>query len=57
MAIAQRPHIYYRMGQSWQALNEKTKAVMAFEKALSFKSGLVKKQKSDAEDQIKTLKG
>jgi tetratricopeptide (TPR) repeat protein len=57
LAIAQRPHIYYRMGQSWQALNDKIKAVMAFEKALSFKTGLVKKQKSDAESQLKTLKG
>jgi tetratricopeptide (TPR) repeat protein len=56
LAITAKPHMYYRIGQSWQALGEKAKASAMFEKALSFKTGLSKKMKSDAEDQIKALK-
>lgn len=56
LAVVPRAHIYYRMGQSWQALKQRTKAVSAYEKALSFKTGLGKKQKSDAEEQLVTLK-
>jgi tetratricopeptide (TPR) repeat protein len=52
-----RPHIHYRMGQSLQALGDKAKAIAAYEKALAFKSGLSKKFRSDAEEQLKTLKG
>ena len=52
-----RPHVHYRMGQSLQALGEKAKAVAAYEKALAFKTGLAKKMRSDAEDQVKALKG
>lgn len=48
--------MYFRMGQSWQALNDKTKAITAYEKALSFKPELGKKQREDALDQLKTLK-
>lgn len=51
-----RAPTYYRIGQSAQALGDKARAAMAFEKALSFKT-LAGKLKSDAEDQLKSLKG
>jgi tetratricopeptide (TPR) repeat protein len=50
------PHIHYRIGKSLQAVGEKAKASAAFEKALSFKTGLAKTQRSDAEEQLKALK-
>jgi tetratricopeptide (TPR) repeat protein len=52
-----KPHILYRIGQSQQALGEKAKAAASYEKALAFKSGMSKKMRSDAEDQLKALKG
>ena len=48
---------FYRIGKAWQNLGDKVKAIAAFEKALSFKPELAKKTKSDAEDQLKALKG
>jgi tetratricopeptide (TPR) repeat protein len=57
LAKSARPHIHYRIGQSLQALGDKAKAIAAYEKALAAKSGLPKKQRSDAEDQLKALKG
>lgn len=51
-----KPHMYYRLGQSWQALGEKVKASSAYEKALSFKAGFNKDQRADAEAQVKKLK-
>ncbi|GGD01456.1 tetratricopeptide repeat protein [Undibacterium terreum] len=56
IAVEGRAHIYYRLGQCYQAVNDKSKAVSAYEKALSVKPELRKKMKSDAEDQLKTLK-
>ena len=50
-------HIYYRMAQCWQALSDKSKAMAAYEKALDFKPTLNKKQRSDALDQLKSLRG
>jgi tetratricopeptide (TPR) repeat protein len=50
------PHVHYRMAKSLQALGDKAKATAAFEKALSFKTGLAKSMRSDAEEQLKTLK-
>ena len=47
---------WYRIGQSQQALGDKAKAAAAYDKALSFKSGLPKNFKSDAEDQLKILR-
>lgn len=52
-----KPHVHYRIGQSLLALGDKAKAAASFEKALAFKSGLSKKMRSDAEDQLKALKG
>jgi tetratricopeptide (TPR) repeat protein len=52
-----KPHVHYRIGQSLQALGDKTKAAAAYEKALAFKSGMSKKMRSDAQDQLKSLKG
>lgn len=49
-------HIHYRMGQSLQAAQDKARAIAAYEKALGFKSALSKKQRSDAQDQLKALK-
>lgn len=58
LAIEPRTHIYYRLAQCLQALGEKKcKALVTFEKALDFKPGLSKKQRSDAQDQLKALKG
>ena len=57
LAKQPRPHIYYRLGQSLQALGDKPKAAAAYEKALAFKAGLVKDQRADAEVQLKSLKG
>lgn len=54
---APKAHVHYRMGQSLQALGDKVKAIAAYEKALAFKSGLAKNMRSDAEDQLKALKG
>ncbi len=48
--------MHFRMGQSWQALNDKTKAIAAYEKALAFKPELGKKQREDAQEQLKALK-
>ena len=50
------PHVHYRMAKSLQAVGDKAKAAAAFEKALSFKTGLAKTMRSDAEEQLKTLK-
>ena len=50
------PHVYYRMAKSLQALGDKAKATAAFEKALSFKTGLAKSMRTDSEEQLKTLK-
>jgi tetratricopeptide (TPR) repeat protein len=52
-----KPHVHYRIAQSQLALGDKAKAAASFEKALAFKSGLSKKMRSDAEDQLKALKG
>jgi Tfp pilus assembly protein PilF len=48
---------YYRLGQCLQATSEKSKAAMAFERALSYKPALPKKLKAEAEEQIKALRG
>ena len=57
VAKSPKPHILYRIGQSQQALGDKAKAMAAYEKALAAKSGMSKKMRSDAEDQLKALKG
>ena len=57
LTIEPGAHIHYRMAQCWQALSDKSKAVTAYEKALDFKPALNKKQRSDAQDQLRGLKG
>lgn len=57
LTIEPGAHIHYRMAQCWQALSDKSKAVAAYEKALDFKPALNKKQRSDAQDQLRSLKG
>jgi len=57
IAVEARSSFYYRLGQCYQAANDKAKAMTAYEKALTIKPDLAKKMKSDAEDQLKTLKG
>ncbi|MBC3880323.1 tetratricopeptide repeat protein [Undibacterium sp. LX40W] len=47
---------YYRLGKTWQALGDKTKAISFFEKALAFTPALGTKTRADAEEQIKLLK-
>lgn len=51
-----RASAWYRIGQSLQALGDKSKAAAAYEKALSFKGGMSPKMKADAEDQLKVLR-
>jgi tetratricopeptide (TPR) repeat protein len=46
----------YRLGKTWQALGDKTKAISFFEKALAFTPALSVKTRADAEEQIKLLK-
>lgn len=57
IAAYPRPHLHYRLAKSQQALGEKARAVAAFEKALAYKSGLVKQFRTDSETQLKALKG
>lgn len=54
-AMNPRASAHYRIGQSLQALGDKPKALAAYEKALSFKTGLPSKMKADAEAQMKVL--
>ena len=56
IAMSPRAGAWYRIGQSQQALGDKVKAVASYEKALSFKSGMSKNMKADAEEQLKALK-
>jgi len=48
--------VLYRLGKTWQALGDKTKAIASFEKALAFTPLLGPKARADAEEQLKTLK-
>lgn len=57
LGVEAAAHIHYRLAQSLQATSDKGRAIAAYEKALGFKPGLSKKLRSDAEDQLKTLKG
>lgn len=57
LSVEAAAHIHYRLGQSLQAVSDKGRAIAAYEKALGFKPALGKKQRSDAQDQLKTLKG
>ncbi len=57
LAVEAAAHIHYRLGQSLQAVNDKGRAIAAYEKALGFKPALGKKLRSDVQDQLKTLKG
>jgi tetratricopeptide (TPR) repeat protein len=48
--------VYYRLGQSLQATGARPKAAAAFEKALAARPALSKKQREDAQDQLKSMK-
>ncbi len=48
--------VHYRLGQTWQALGDNSKAVSAFEQALAFTPALTAKARADVEDQLKALK-
>lgn len=48
--------VYYRLGQTWQALGDNTKAVSAFEQALVFTPALSEKAREDAQIQLAKLK-
>lgn len=47
---------FYRLGKTWQALGDKSKAISFFEKALAFTPALGTKTRADAEEQLKLLK-
>lgn len=49
-------YAYLRLGQCQRGLNDKAKAIAAFEKALAFRPELRKKQKGEAEEQLKALR-
>ena len=49
-------YAYFRLGQCQRGLNDKAKAIAAFEKALASRPELRKKQKGEAEDQLKALR-
>ncbi len=55
--IEPRAQGHYRIGQCLQGLGDKARAAAAFERALAFKPELRKKLKSDAQDQLKALRG
>lgn len=57
LAVKATAITHYRMAQSWVALADKPKAIAAFEKAIAFKPELGKKQREDAQEQLKSLKG
>jgi len=48
--------VHYRLGQTWQALGDNTKAQSSFEQALAFTPALPAKAHADAETQLKALK-
>lgn len=48
---------FYRLAKAQQATGDKAKALANYEKSLGFRPELPKKMRSDAEDQIKSLKG
>ncbi len=48
--------VLYRLGQTWQALGDNTKAVSSFEQALAFTPALPAKARTDAQAQLKALK-
>jgi tetratricopeptide (TPR) repeat protein len=56
IAIDARAYFIYRLALSHQALGDKTKAIALFERALAKKADLDKKQREDAEQQLRTLK-
>lgn len=56
MTIKATAPMHFRIGQSWQALNDRPRAIAAYEKALVFKPELGKKQREDAQEQLKALK-
>lgn len=48
--------VHYRLGQTWQALGDNTKAVSAFEQALAFTPALSEKAREDVQTQLAKLK-
>ena len=56
LSLRELPALHYRIAQSHQAMGDKARATQGFEKALVQKNGLTKKQREDAEQQLKTLK-
>lgn len=56
LALEDNPGLHYRIAQSHLALGNKPRAVAGFEKALANKTQLNKKQREDAEQQLKSLK-
>ncbi|TFW31014.1 tetratricopeptide repeat protein [Massilia horti] len=57
LAVFPKAATYYRIGLSAMALNDKAMAASSFERALSFKSGLSKKMRADAQSQLKASRG
>ncbi|WMW79843.1 tetratricopeptide repeat protein [Undibacterium cyanobacteriorum] len=56
IAIEASAAAYFRLAKAQQSLGEKAKAISNFEKALNSQPGLPKASKSEAEEQLKTLK-
>jgi len=47
--------VWYRLGKTWQALGDNTKAKSSFTKALAFTPALTAKARDDAQQQLKVL--
>lgn len=56
LAKAPRAGGWYRLGQSHQALGDKTKAANAYAQALAMPGGMSKTARADAETQLKAMK-
>jgi tetratricopeptide (TPR) repeat protein len=48
--------VHYRLGKTWQALGDSTKAKAAFDRALAFTPALSAQTRKDVLEQLKTLK-
>jgi tetratricopeptide (TPR) repeat protein len=56
LAIKNEAAGHFRIGQSFDGLNDKPQAIASFERALAFKTGLSKSQREDATKRVKELK-
>ena len=56
LKIEENARTYYRLGQCWQQLQDKAKAINAYEKALTARQQLNSQTKTEIQDQLKSLR-